>query len=351
MKTSFWELSRAELGNRLARLGVPKRAINMRIAQIWRGVYIDGAKDFSTISTLSAALRADLDGDISLARPAMLSQQCSLDGTRKWLLAGLDGGRFEMVFIPQSDRGTLCLSSQIGCTLTCRFCHTGTQRWRRNLSAGEIISQVIYAFDALAVWRRREGGAITNIVMMGQGEPLFNLDAVIAAIGVFCDGDGLAFSRRRVTVSTAGVVPAMKRLGEETGVRLAVSLHATDDDCRNKLIPLNKKYNLACLLDACRDYSGLSNSRRITFEYVMLAGVNDSAAAAAKLAHLLQGIPAKVNLIPFNAWPGTIFRPSPPDHIEDFARQLRSKGIAAPIRWSRGADIMAACGQLNSEVG
>ena len=354
MNTLFWNITRHDLPSHLAELGVDAAQLKMRAAQIWRGIYVEGASDFANVTTLSKDFRASLSQTFDISRPKIARAQTSQDGTRKWLLQMKDGGMIETVFIPEEDRGTLCLSSQIGCTLTCHFCHTGTQRFLRNLSCGEIVSQIILAFDELDVWKQKESQEpqaprkITHIVLMGQGEPLLNLDEVIAAIKVFCDGDGLAFSRRRVTVSTAGIVPAIKRLGEETGVRLAISLHAADDKTRSQIMPLNKKYDLATLMQACRDYPGLINSKRITFEYVMLKGINDKDEDAAALARLIAGIPAKINLIPFNPWPGADFLPSSPQRIEKFAAIINRAGYAAPIRRARGADIMAACGQLKT---
>ncbi len=332
----------------LAALGWPTAQLAMRSAQIWRGVYVDGADNFCKITTLSKDFRATLNQTFDLARPKILHAQISQDGTRKWLLQMRDGGAIETVFIPEQDRGTLCLSSQIGCTLTCHFCHTGTQRFSRNLTQSEIVAQVILALDELDAWGNKEPRQITHIVMMGQGEPLLNLDNVIAAIKIFCDGDGLAFSRRRVTVSTAGIVPAIKRLGEETGVKLAISLHAASDALRSKIMPLNKQYDLAALLQACRDYPGLINSKRITFEYVMLKDINDRNEDARALTRLIAGVPAKINLIPFNPWPGAKFAPSSPQRMAAFAAIIHRAGYAAPVRRARGADIMAACGQLKT---
>ncbi len=347
-KKSFWAIAKQNLPHHLAELGVDEAQRAMRTAQIWRGLYVEGARDFSKITTLAKDFRSALNQAFDLTRPKIARTQISQDGTRKWLLQMKDQGMIETVFIPEEDRGTLCLSSQIGCTLTCRFCHTGTQRFSRNLSGGEIVAQTMLAFDELDVWHQKKTRAITHIVMMGQGEPLLNLDAVIAAIKIFCDGDGLAFSRRRVTVSTAGIVPAIKRLGEETGVRLAISLHAAHDKVRNQIMPLNKKYDLTALMQACRDYPGLMNSKRITFEYVMLKDINDKDEDARALARLIAGIPAKINLIPFNPWPDADFAPSSPQRIEAFAAIINRAGYAAPIRRARGSDIMAACGQLKT---
>jgi 23S rRNA (adenine2503-C2)-methyltransferase len=304
----------------------------------------------------------------TLARPEIVAEQVSADGTRKWLLrmppAGLGdkGAEIECVYIPESDRGTLCVSSQVGCTLACPFCHTGTQNWVRNLTAAEIVAQVLIARDRLGDF---PGGvaptdglvpsgegvrAVSNVVFMGMGEPLYNFDHVREAIGVLADGDGLSLSKRRVTVSTSGVVPQMEALGRDCGAMLAVSLHATNDALRDKLVPLNRKYPIAELLQACRDYPGASNARRITFEYVMLKGVNDSPAEAKALVRLLQGLPAKINLIPFNPWPGAAYECSDWPTIERFSDIVFAAGYASPVRTPRGRDILAACGQLRSET-
>ncbi len=362
LKKNFWGLSREAVAKELLALDIPQGKLKMRIAQIWRAVYVEGAKDFSSITTLSKDFREMLNKHFSLARPQVKTCLSSKDGTKKWLLQ-LDGGRskgeVEVVFIPEKHegkktRGTLCLSSQIGCTLTCRFCRTGTQAWQRNLTAGEIISQVLVAFDDLNAWqqdsRETTHREITHIVFMGQGEPLFNLDAVLQAIETLSDGDGLAFSRRRITISTAGVVPGIRRLAQHANVRLAISLHAADDEKRTKLIPLNNKYNIESLLEAVRDYTQHKNSShaRATFEYIMLDGINDSDEDARKLAQLIRGIPAKVNLIPFNAWQPSPFRPSSEARIKRFQSLIRRAGYAAPVRRARGLDIMAACGQLKT---
>ena len=368
MKTIFWDLSRQELEKKLEALGIAPQQVKMRVAQIWRAFYVEGQKDFDHITTLSKSLRVLLDGHLSLKLPKMMDERKSKDGTIKWLLEMADGSFVEMVCIPEKTRATLCISSQIGCTLNCRFCHTGTQKWQRNLTSGEIVAQAMFALDRLGEPRLKQpqlkknnqgasaqrcqtrgAQTLTHIVFMGQGEPLFNLDAVIDAITILCDSDGLAFSRRRVTVSTSGVVPAIKRLGEETGVKLAISLHATNDKQRNDLIPLNKKYNLALLLEACRAYPRTANQSRVTFEYVMLDGVNDSDDDARALTKLIAGIPSKINLIPFNAWPQSGFEPSTPPRVKSFANIVKNAGYAAPIRRARGSDIMAACGQLKSE--
>ncbi len=338
-------LGRDEVARQLDGLGQPR----FRAAQLWQWLYYRGATDFTAMTNLPAALRDDLAADWDIGRPALAEAQQSVDGTRKWLLRLGDGSLVETVFIPGAERGTLCVSSQVGCTLNCRFCHTGTQRLVRNLTAAEIVAQLLVARDELADWpapgkERR----ITNIVMMGMGEPLYNYDNVAAALAVIMDGEGIAISRRRITLSTAGVVPMMQRCGEELGVKLAVSLHAVTDALRDEIVPLNRKYPLDQLLAACRAYPGARNARRITFEYVMLKGVNDSVADAKALVRLIRGIPAKINLIPFNPWPGAPFERSSDSAIERFAAVVRRAGYASPVRTPRGDDILAACGQLKS---
>jgi 23S rRNA (adenine2503-C2)-methyltransferase len=287
--------------------------------------------------------------NFSLVRPRIVTEQISSDGTRKWLLSGGPGVEFETVLIPEEDRGTLCVSSQVGCTLNCRFCHTGTQKLVRNLTPYEIVGQLMVARDALGDWpSTKENRRITNVVMMGMGEPLYNFDNVKTALAIIANGDGLALSKRRITLSTAGVVPMIERAGQEIGSSLAISLHATNDALRDELVPLNRKYPISELLQACRNYPGLSNARRITFEYVMLKGVNDSLAEARALVKLLAGIPAKINLIPFNPWPGSTYECSDWERIEKFAEVVNRAGYASPVRTPRGRDIMAACGQLKS---
>ncbi len=361
--TSLVGLERAALMQVLAEIGVPERQRRMRAQQLWHWIYHRGARSFDEMTNISKALRAQLAEHFDIARPEVVQALKSVDGTRKWLLrlpADEHGLRHEveMVFIPETDRGTLCISSQVGCTLNCSFCHTGTQRWVRNLTAAEIIGQVLLAKDDLGDWPAlleqhpnppAAGRFITNIVFMGMGEPLYNPQNVFAACRILADGEGLALSRRRITVSTAGVVPQIPRLGEETGVMLAISLHATTNEVRDELVPLNRKYPLEALLEACRAYPGLSNAKRITFEYVMLRGVNDSDEDAQRLLKLLENIPAKVNLIPFNPWPGSRYECSDWERIERFAGIVNDGGLAAPIRTPRGRDILAACGQLKSE--
>ncbi len=363
MNTNLVGLERPQLMQVLAGLGVPERQRKMRAQQLWHWLYHRGAKSFDEMTNISRDLCAKLAALCTIERPEVVARQKSVDGTRKWLLrfAPDEHGQrheAEMVFIPEEDRGTLCISSQVGCTLNCTFCNTGTQRWVRNLTAAEIIGQVLVAKDTLGDWPAliatspnppAAGRHITNIVFMGMGEPLYNTDNVFPACRILADGEGLSLSKRRITVSTAGVVPEIPRLGEETGAMLAISLHATTDEVRDRLVPLNRKYPLEELLAACRAYPGLSNAKRITFEYVMLKGVNDSEADARRLLKLLKGIPAKVNLIPFNPWPGTHYECSEWDDIERFAEIVNEGGLAAPIRTPRGRDIMAACGQLKSE--
>ena len=343
-------LDRTALAAALGDIGVPGRDRRMRANQLWNWLYVRGARDFAEMSNISKPLREAMTEAFTLARPAIVSEQISSDGTRKWLLRLADGNEVETVFIPEADRGTLCISSQVGCTLTCTFCHTGTQRLVRNLTAGEIAAQVLVARDSLGEWPTPKGGRLlTNVVLMGMGEPLYNFDHVRDAVAVISDGEGLSLSKRRITLSTSGVVPEIPRAGAEMGVMLAISLHAVRDDVRDTLVPINRKYPIAALLDACRAYPGLSNARRITFEYVMLKGVNDSDRDAKELVRLLRGIPAKINLIPFNPWPGTPYECSDWERIEAFADIVNRAGYASPVRTPRGRDILAACGQLRSE--
>ncbi|MGI9412165.1 MAG: 23S rRNA (adenine(2503)-C(2))-methyltransferase RlmN [Hyphomicrobiales bacterium] len=357
-KQSLLGLTREGLSDCLREIGVPEKALRMRASQLWHWIYLRGATSFDAMTTIGKDLRAELAAHFTLERPGVVTEQVSKDGTRKWLLR-LDamserevGPQVECVFIPEETRGTLCISSQVGCTLACTFCHTGTQKLVRNRTPGEIVAQVLVARDRLGEWPSAEDGAatrqITNVVLMGMGEPLYNFDNVKQALEVISDNEGLSVSKRRITLSTAGVVPMIGRCGAETGVMLAISLHGVRDDVRDLLVPLNRKYPIAELLDACRAYPGLSNARRITFEYVMLKGVNDSLDDAKALVRLLKGIPAKVNLIPFNPWPGTPYECSDWDQIERFGEVLNRAGYASPIRTPRGRDIMAACGQLKS---
>jgi 23S rRNA (adenine2503-C2)-methyltransferase len=347
--TKLLGLSPDALKDALLAAGVPQKAANMRVRQLWNWIYVHGARDFSAMTNLAKDFRAEMDALLSLARPEIVTEQISSDGTRKWLLRS-DGQEFETVFIPEPGRGTLCVSSQVGCTLNCRFCHTGTQKLVRNLTPGEIVGQVMVARDALGDWPSTgENRRVTNVVMMGMGEPLYNFENVKAALAIVADGDALAVSKRRLTLSTAGVVPMIERAGREIGSALAISLHAVRDEVRDVLVPLNKKYPLKELLDACRSYPGVSNARRITFEYVMLKGVNDSLAEARELVRRIAGIPAKINLIPFNPWPGAPYECSDWAQIEKFAEIVNRAGYASPVRTPRGRDIMAACGQLKSE--
>ncbi|GGD01004.1 23S rRNA (adenine(2503)-C(2))-methyltransferase RlmN [Pyruvatibacter mobilis] len=347
--------SRKQLTTALQDIGIAEKESRMRASQIYNWLYVRGARSFSEMANISKAVKARLDEHFSIARMEVVTEQISTDGTRKWLLRLPDGNEVETVFIPEPGRGTLCVSSQVGCTLTCSFCHTGTQKLVRNLTPDEITGQVLIARDSLGEWpepntpsHARER-SITNVVMMGMGEPLYNFDNVRDALDVVSDGDGLSISKRRITLSTSGVVPDIARCGEEMGVMLAISLHAVRDDIRNELVPINKKYPIAALLDACRNYPGVSNARRITFEYVMLKGVNDSDQDARELVRLLKGIPAKINLIPFNPWPGSAYECSDWDRIEAFAEIINRAGYASPVRTPRGRDILAACGQLKSE--
>jgi len=342
-------LSPAELAASLESSGLEAKSARMRARQLWNWIYVHGQRDFAAMTNLAKDFRAHMAETMNLARPEIVTEQISEDGTRKWLLKTAPGIEFETVYIPEEDRGTLCVSSQVGCTLTCRFCHTGTQKLVRNLTPFEIVGQVMVARDALGDWpSTKENRRITNVVMMGMGEPLYNFDNVKAALAIVADGDGLALSRRRITLSTAGVVPMIERAGHEIGSSLAVSLHAARDEVRDVIVPLNKKYPIAELMQACRTYPGVSNARRITFEYVMLKGVNDSLADARALVKLLAGIPAKINLIPFNPWPGAPYQCSDWGVIEKFAEVVNRAGYASPVRTPRGRDIMAACGQLKS---
>src|SRR5579863_9662787 len=338
-------LSRAELAAVMAEFG----AAPFRARQLWHWIYHRGAVDFGVMTNLAKGFRAQLTERFMLRRPDIAAAQASQDGTQKWLLRFTGGQEVETVHIPEEDRGTLCVSSQVGCTLTCRFCHTGTQRLVRNLGAAEIVGQVMLARDALGEWPSQQDRQLTNIVLMGMGEPLYNFDNVAAAMKIVMDPEGLAISRRKITLSTAGVVPMIARCGAEIGVNLAISLHAVSNDVRDVLVPLNKKYPIAELLDACRIYPGSSNARRITFEYVMLKGINDSPAEARELVRLLKDIPAKVNLIPFNPWPGAPYECSSDEAIAAFSDIVFAAGYSAPVRTPRGRDILAACGQLKSE--
>ena len=344
-KRNLAGLSREQLAAELAALGEKP----FRAKQLWHWIYHRGVTDFAEMTTLSKDFRARLAETHAVRRPEVAVAQISKDGTRKWLLRLADGQEVETVYIPEEDRGTLCVSSQVGCTLTCKFCHTGTQRLVRNLSPAEIVSQIMVARDGLGEWPSpAEGRLITNIVLMGMGEPLYNYDNVATAMRIAMDREGLSVSKRKITLSTSGVVPEMERCGRELDVNLAVSLHATTDEVRDWIMPINKKYPLKMLLDTCRSYPGTNNARRITFEYVMLKGVNDSEDDAQRLIRLLKGIPAKVNLIPFNPWPGSFFECSDAATIKRFADILSAAHISSPVRATRGDDILAACGQLKS---
>ena len=366
-KPSLLGMTRAQLADALSAIDVPPREIKMRVAQLWHWIYFQGLQNFDGMLNVAKALRQRLADNYTLARPEVVTEQVSSDGTRKWLMRmppvdGRDkGAEIECVYIPERDRGTLCISSQVGCTLTCTFCHTGTQRLVRNLTSQEIVAQLVVARDRLGDYPGLtpptdglipgEGSrVVSNIVFMGMGEPLYNFDHVRDAIAVLSDGDGLTLSKRRITVSTSGVVPQIRPLGSEMGTMLAISLHAVTDELRNTLVPLNKKYPIRDLISACRDYPGASNARRITFEYVMLKGINDSPAEARALVRLLQGLPAKINLIPFNPWPGVTYECSDWPTIERFSEIVFSAGYASPVRTPRGRDIFAACGQLKSET-
>jgi len=344
-------MTREELREVAIDCGVDEKKAKMRAEQLWRWIYHHGVTSFDEMTNISKDLRAIIAGKYALHRPKLIDRQVSVDGTRKYLIELAPGVECETVFIPDVARsGALCVSSQVGCTLNCTFCHTGTQALVRNLTAAEIVAQVMIARDDLDEWpTSNENRKITNIVFMGMGEPLYNLDHVATSIDIISDGEGIAISRRRTTVSTSGVVPKIKELGERTGTMLAISLHATNDTLRDELVPLNKKYPLVELMDAIRAYPGLGNSKRVTFEYVMLKGVNDSLAEAKALVKLLRGIPAKINLIPFNPWPDSPYECSDWDQIEAFADVVNKAGYASPIRTPRGRDIFAACGQLRSE--
>ena len=346
-------LTRERLRAVLVEAGTPERQANMRTSQLWQWIYQRGVTDFAAMTNLSKDYRALLAGQFEITRPEIVTRQLSADGTRKYLLRIAGGHEIEAVYIPEEDRGTLCVSSQVGCTLSCTFCHTGTQMLVRNLTPAEIVGQIMVARDDLGEWpfpgeRPPESRQISNLVLMGMGEPLYNFNGVRDAMKIAMDNEGLSLSRRRITLSTSGVVPEIPRAGFEIGTLLAISLHATTDEVRNELVPINRKWPLAALLDACRAYPRLSNSERITFEYVMLRGVNDSDADAKRLVQLIAGIPAKINLIPFNPWPGAAHQRSTWERIEAFAEIVNRAGYASPVRTPRGEDIMAACGQLKS---
>ena len=344
-KTDLTGFTRQELEAKLIQFGLePKLA-----KPLWNGMYVRGLTDFSQIESIAKRCQSRLAESFTIGRPSVVSEALSSDGTRKWLLQSLDGNRVESVIIPESDRGALCVSSQVGCTLSCSFCHTGTMKLVRNLTTSEIVGQVLNARDQLNEWGRPRADCVcTNVVLMGMGEPLFNYEQVARGLRIIMDGNGLGISRRRIMLSTAGVVPMINRVGEELGVNLAISLHAVRDKLRDVLVPLNKKYPIQELLQSCRDYPAASNARRITFEYVMLKGINDSDADAREFVRLLRGIHAKVNLIPWNPWPGAHYETSTSDRIRAFAKIINSAGYSAAVRATRGEDIMAACGQLKS---
>ena len=360
-KPSLIGLSRAEIAERLGDIGVAPAQRKMRVQQLWHWIYVRGAQDFDEMTSISKDMRAELEQHFTVARPEVVAEQISNDGTRKWLLRLPSGDpstsgrtRSSASTFPRPTAARCASRRQVGCTLNCSFCHTGTQRLVRNLTAGEIVGQIMVARDRLNDWADREtpngNRLVTNVVMMGMGEPLYNFDAVRDALLIVADNEGIGISRRRITLSTSGVVPNIARTGDEIGVMLAISLHAVRDELRNELVPLNRKYPIAELLQACRDYPGASNARRITFEYVMLKGVNDSLDDAKLLVKLLKGIPAKINLIPFNPWPGTRYECSDWDQIEKFSEYVFNAGYSSPVRTPRGRDILAACGQLKSET-
>jgi 23S rRNA (adenine2503-C2)-methyltransferase len=358
-------LPREQIRTLFEAAGLDARQAKLRSKQVFHWIYHRGATEFASMTDIAKTMRPWLQERFVIGRPEVVEAQHSIDGTRKWLLRTADGHDFEMVFIPDADRGTLCVSSQVGCTLNCRFCHTGTMKLVRNLTAGEIVGQVMLARDALGEWPKgamdfagdadaaeytSDGRLLTNIVMMGMGEPLYNFENVKGALSIVMDGDGLALSKRRITLSTSGVVPMMARCGEEIGVNLAVSLHATNKEIRDEIVPLNRKYGIEELLEACAAYPGASNARRITFEYVMLKDKNDSDEHARELVELINRykLPAKVNLIPFNPWPGAEYQTSTPERVRRFSEIVFEAGISAPVRTPRGRDIDAACGQLKT---
>ncbi|WP_149587635.1 23S rRNA (adenine(2503)-C(2))-methyltransferase RlmN [Tabrizicola flagellatus] len=352
-KTNIVGLTREALRAALVAAGTPEKQAKMRLGQVWQWVYHWGVRDFAQMTNLAKDYRALLERHFTIEIPEVVTRQISADGTRKYLVRIAGGHEVEVVYIPETDRGTLCISSQVGCTLTCSFCHTGTQKLVRNLTAAEIVGQVMMARDDLDEWPvpgapKEEVRLISNIVLMGMGEPLYNFENVRDAMQIVMDGEGIALGRRRITLSTSGVVPEIARTATEIGCQLAISFHATTDEVRDVLVPINKRWNIATLLEALKAYPGLSNSERITFEYVMLDGVNDTKEDAHRLVKLLEGIPAKVNLIPFNEWPGAPYRRSSGNRIHAFADIIYKAGYASPIRTPRGEDIMAACGQLKS---
>ncbi len=348
-------MTRDGMRDALIAMGTPEKQAKMRVGQIWQWIYNWGVRDFDSMTNLSKSFRADLAEHFVVDVPEVVTKQVSEDGTRKYLVRIAGGHEVEVVYIPEANRGTLCVSSQVGCTLTCSFCHTGTQKLVRNLTAGEIIGQVMIARDDLDEWpksgtRTEDARLLSNIVLMGMGEPLYNFENVRDAMKIAMDPEGIQLSRRRITLSTSGVVPEIARTAKEIGCMLAVSFHATTDEVRDTLVPINKKWNIEALLDALREYPKVSNSERITFEYVMLHGINDSDEDAHQLMKLIEGIPAKINLIPFNEWPGAPYKRSSNNRIRAFSDIVHKAGYASPVRKPRGEDIMAACGQLKSET-
>jgi len=345
-RTDLVGMSRAELATLFESLGLPQ----FRVKQVWHWIYHHGSRDFTEMTTISKDMQRQMAELFVISRPSIATEQTSTDRTRKWLMKFGDGKMVEAVHIPDNDRGAVCMSAQVGCTLTCKFCHTGTQRMVRNLTPAEIVGQFMLARDSYGEWpSSKEPRQLTNIVMMGMGEPLYNYDNIVQALRIVMDEEGINVSRRRITLSTAGVVPMIPQVGADLGVQLAISLHAVNDDLRNEIVPINKKYPIAELLDACRNYPTAKNSRRITFEYVMLKGVNDTPADARELVRLITGIPAKVNLIPFNAWPGAPYECSMDEDIAAFADIVNRAGYSSPVRTPRGRDILAACGQLKTD--
>jgi 23S rRNA (adenine2503-C2)-methyltransferase len=345
-KTDLVGMSRAQLATLFESLGLPQ----FRVKQVWHWIYHHGVRDFAEMTTISKDMQRRMAELFMISRPTIATEQTSSDRTRKWLMKFADGKMAEAVHIPEYDRGAVCMSAQVGCTLTCKFCHTGTQRMVRNLTPAEIVGQFMLARDSYGEWpSSKEPRHLTNIVMMGMGEPLYNYDNIVQALRIIMDEEGINVSRRRITLSTAGVVPMIPQVGTDLGVQLAISLHAVNDDLRDEIVPINKKYPIAELLEACRNYPTAKNSRRITFEYVMLKGVNDSPADARELVRLISGIPAKVNLIPFNAWPGAPYECSTDEDIAAFADIVNNAGYSSPVRTPRGRDILAACGQLKTD--
>ena len=348
-------ISRTIMREKLLEIGTPEKQVKMRVGQIWQWIYQKGARNFSQMTNLSKQYRELLSNNLTIDVPQVVSKQSSKDGTRKYLLKLAGGHEVEAVYIPEEGRGTLCISSQVGCTLTCSFCHTGTQKLVRNLTSGEIVGQILVARDDLDEWTNLNSAndktrLLSNVVLMGMGEPLYNFENVRDALKIVMDPEGICLSRKRITLSTSGVVPEISRTADEIGCLLAVSFHGTTDEIRDKLVPINKKWNIETLITALKDYPRLSNSERITFEYVMIKDVNDSELDAFRLVKLISGIPAKINLIPFNEWPGSAYKRSDWSQIKKFSDIIHRAGYASPVRTPRGEDIMAACGQLKSET-